>query len=110
MSQAEITDERLQEAWQARRRHDWPPTFDEAMANPVYARLVRLQAEHGYVVVHRPAIEQPLPPDAEFGRIERPSQPRKPRANPPPRRPSTRPLPQPTFDQKRAASGERDED
>ena len=113
MNQADLTDEQLRAAWQARRRADWPATYEDCMRNPVYECLVRLHAIHGERIVRRPAIEQALPPEAEFGRFEPVV--RRPRARPtktkPPRRTPRRDLPAaPAFDNKRAASGERDED
>lgn len=39
-----LTDEMLHDAYQRRRRADWPTSFAQAMADPLYQRLVRIEA------------------------------------------------------------------
>lgn len=102
---AQHTDEQLQQAWQQHRREDWPATFEEAMAHPMYSRLVRLHAALG--LVQRREVQRPEPP--------LPAEPDAPPAWPyrsvhaRTQRRTTDPQPQ-QLDRKRLASGERDED
>ena len=96
MAHIEPTPEQLQTAWMERRRRDWPPTFDAVMAHPRYSRLVRMHACHAAVVTrtHGEVLQPDPPPNVRHSF-------RKP----------LRTYPQaPLFDQKRAASGERDDD
>lgn len=39
-----LTDDQIRAAYERRRRHTWPAGFDAAMADPMYARLVTLEA------------------------------------------------------------------
>lgn len=39
-----VTPELLRQAWQARRRADWPATFEACMADELIGRLVRAKA------------------------------------------------------------------
>lgn len=84
-----LTEEALRSAWllcRSRARCPWPATFEEAMADATFSRLVRLTALH-----------PPRPPRACIA---------------PPIRPAL-PLPgaaRGCFDRKRAAAGERDDD
>lgn len=39
-----ITPQLLHQAWQQRRRADWPATFEAAMQHPLLRRLVRAMA------------------------------------------------------------------
>lgn len=48
-----MTDEKLRAAYEYRRRHDWPATFEAAMSNPFYERLIKLQARHNNIREHR---------------------------------------------------------
>lgn len=41
---AGYSDEQLRAAWLACKRATWPPTFEQAMADATYSRLVRLNA------------------------------------------------------------------
>lgn len=103
---AEPTEEQLLEAWQRRRRPDWPATFEEVMLSPNHACLVRLEArltargvQTSPTVRQRPTVERPEPPPADKGAPTAPA-----RHAPIARRTA------PTFDNKRLASGERDDD
>jgi len=98
MAHIEPTDEQLQLAWQERRRHDWPLTFADVMADPFYARLVRMHACHNALGEH--IHREVLPPEP-------------PPAVPTPARPASSlrvPTQAPLFDRKRAAAGEREDD
>jgi hypothetical protein len=83
--------EELQRAWAHCRRPDWPATFEDAMAHPLLSRLVRITALHPpraiRAVAHAPA---PAPQRTEPGRRQ--------------------PARLHTFDRKRAAAGEREDD
>ena len=96
MAHIEPTPEQLKTAWLERRRHDWPPTFDAVMAHPRYSRIVRMHACHVAVVnrTHCEVLQPDPPPRTRFSFRKPPGG--KPQA--------------PLFDQKRAASGERDDD
>lgn len=45
-------------AWQVRRRSDWPPTYCQAMASPLYAALVRAQAIAAALAAQRASLAQ----------------------------------------------------
>ncbi len=87
---AEPTDNELRAVWLAMRRPTWPATFDEAMADPLLSRLVRLTAKHPPQAVRKGLGLPTTPPPAH-------------RAGP-----QHRPLPA-RFDCKRAAAGDRDD-
>jgi hypothetical protein len=91
MKRIELTDAMLRRAWdgmRAEHRH-WPQDYDQVMGDPVYRRLVRLEALRRALAARaaaapaRPSPARPLPP---------------------------LPLFSPAVDRKRAASGERDDD
>jgi hypothetical protein len=46
MRHTDHSEEALRAAWARRRRHGWPLSYDEAMTDPLYSRLVRIEAEH----------------------------------------------------------------
>jgi hypothetical protein len=79
----ELTQEDLRRAWQHCRRDTWPGTYEEAMADPLLSRLVRITAMH--------------PPRAQVQHQPAPS--RYARLAPA----------KPFFDRKRAAAGDRDD-
>ena len=87
---AHLTQDALYAAWENMRRRDamrnWPPSFEQVMADPLRSRMVRLEATHRAV---KPATS---------------CRPARPLA------PALRPALAPRFDHKRAASGERDDD
>lgn len=85
---ADYSDEQLRAAWTACRRPAWPRTFEEAMADTVYAALVRHRA---WRAAHpaTPAI------------VRRPA---------PTARPPLLQMPAGWVDHKRAAAGDRDDD
>lgn len=86
-----FTDDELRAAWQQRRRAHWPPSFDDAMADPLYLRLIRIEAN---LRAHRALL------------AEQRAAMRRERA-------STRafsPAPRGGIDHKRLAAGERDDD
>jgi hypothetical protein len=39
-----FTPEELRKAWQARRRHTWPATFEEAIKDPCIYHQIRIEA------------------------------------------------------------------
>lgn len=85
----EPTDEEMRQAWTRCKRATWPSTFEEAMADALLSRLVRLNALHPPYRARRAA---PVPP---------------------PRTGHSLPLPgiRPGYvDRKRAAAGDRDDD
>lgn len=88
------TDEALQAAWHRRKRPGWPPSFERVMADPFLARLVRLEAD----ILQR----------SEEARAKYAAAHARKSLN----RTSTSPNPHmpPSFDRKRAASGEREDD
>ena len=88
------TTEQLQHAWLARRRPDWPPTFEAAMADELLSRLVRLEAAARQRAQRR-AEHKPLP---AWMTVNHPPAPA------PPHRAS------PTFDARRAAANDLDDD
>lgn len=92
---SECTGEQLRAAWAAYRRDTWPPTFEEAMADPVYSRLVRLHASHLANPSH-----QPPPSPASPASPARPVAARRLHFAPP----------SAYVDRKRAAAGDRDDD
>lgn len=81
-----FTDEELRAAWQRRRRTDWPPTFEEAMNDPTFSHLVRIEARlrsRLATAKHQPIARHAVP---------------------------AQPTTQPMLDFKRRAAGERDDD
>lgn len=92
-----LTEELLQQAYQAARRPHWPQSFEEVMQDAIYSRLVRINAVRlargqsigSTTVNRRPAVKAPG--------LDRP----------PARTTPQQPLP---LDRKRAAAGERDDD
>lgn len=98
MDSPQFTDEQLHDAWERRRREDWPDDFDAVMADPILSRLVRTAAAHGTRTVRR--LE-----------VVRPAEPLPPVAKPVPVASSLRvPKQEAFFDRKRAAAGDRDDD
>lgn len=97
------TREQLLEAWRQRRRDDWPVSFEAAMQDPLYARLVRTHALHSPPSRQRPAIERPDPPLAA-GAAPTPPARRAPIERRAVRRQAA------LFDRKRLAAGERDDE
>lgn len=86
------TDDQLRAAWRERRRANWPDTFEAAMNDPFYSRIVLIEAN----TRARRACSQAA-------------------ANAPHHHPPRRPLPvlpslPPVLDHKRRAAGERDDD
>jgi hypothetical protein len=94
MAAIEPTTEELQRAWAhcCRANRNWPATFEEAMADPVRSRLVRLTAKHPPRAIRTPAAAPPAAPLREQTAW---------------RGHSHRIAP---FDRKRAAAGDRDDD
>jgi hypothetical protein len=99
MARVEPTDADLQQAWQERKRADWPATFDEVMQDPMLCRLVRMHACHAAITrrIQRPRAEAPAP--AQMRNLA----------------PRVAPIDIPLvhqpalFDRKRAAAGDRDD-
>lgn len=90
---AELPEDQLRAAWSQVRRADWPDTFEEAMADPVRMRLVRMTALH----------PTPLAPVADRREL-------RTLTSLPPRW-QTLPRPRVGYvDHKRAAAGDRDDD
>lgn len=86
-----FTDEQLRAAWAARRRATWPATFEEAMNDPCFSGIVRIEARI-----------------TENRRLNHAR-----RNTTTPKRPAQLPLipsTPPVVDHKRRAAGERDED
>lgn len=83
-----FTEEQLRAAWQARRRSNWPETFEEAMNDRCFSGLVRIEAR---LNDNRSKTAQAV---------------RRPTSNP------LIPIPQTpiVMDAKRRAAGERDDD
>lgn len=93
-----VTADMLHAAWARRRRADWPSTFDATMASPLLSRLVRMEAIRAELARRRAAEALPAA------------------------RTSPAPLPQRSparalrgglansFDAKRLAAGDRDDD
>lgn len=101
MARTTPTDDDLRTTWAELRRSQssWPATFEDTMADPVWARLVRIaaiRAAQGHRVC-AVAIEPTRRPPVVNPGIFRP----------PARTTVQRPL---DLDRKRAAAGERDED
>lgn len=117
MPHIEPTPGQLQAAFTHARKADWPEQLDDALAHPLYGRLVRMNAMAlaegqdpfaGQRVHHRPEVIAPEPPhpaEPPAPRIERPRR----QVNKPRRAAPQRPLPQlPLIDRKRAAGGDDD--
>lgn len=81
-----FTPEEMHQAWQQARRHTWPATFDEAMNDPIYFRLIRAKASCIERARHRAARQAPR------------------------RQLPVTPVTPPVLDFKRLAAGERDDD
>lgn len=96
----DLSDEQLLEAWRQRRRPNWPALFEDAMRDPVYARLVRMHALHAPPTRQRPAIERPDPPQAC---ADAPMPPARAARTAAPQQPAL-------FDRKRLAAGEREDE
>lgn len=94
---AEYTDEQLRLAWRVCKLRTWPATFEEAMEDATYSRLVRLHAWH---IAHPSKKRQPAA--AAPGAAHCPAAP-APRPQLPSRPPGY-------VDHKRAAAGDRDDD
>lgn len=96
MRRPEPTVEELRRAWHHCRRATWPATFEEAMADALLSRLLRLNALH--------------PPRSQRKPVETPRQQRG--VEPAAHRRAQHCLPgmPPGLDRKRAAAGERDDD
>lgn len=57
-----IGNDELEHAYKVRRRSHWP-VYDDAMLDPIYSRLVLIQALHGAIAKYSPPIHQnKLPP------------------------------------------------
>ncbi len=96
---ADYTDEQLRAAWAACRPRTWPDTFEETMADPVRAQMVRLHAWH--IANPRKVAAEPA------ARLATPCP--APSAAPAPHRFALT-HPPGYVDRKRAASGEREDD
>jgi hypothetical protein len=83
------TPEQYHEAWQHRRRDTWPATYDAAMNDPIYGRILRIEAG---LIARRHA-----------------SRPSQTRTTPAPVR-TNAPACHAVLDFKRRAAGERDDD
>ena len=62
MPQDHFTDEQLRQAWTQARRHSWPATYEETMADAARSRLVRLAAmrvARGEHVGEPPVVKRP---------------------------------------------------
>jgi hypothetical protein len=114
MPHIEPTPGQLQAAFAHARKPHWPDRLDDALAHPLYGRLVRMNAMvlaegrdpfAAQRINHRPVVIAPEPPhpaEPPAPRIERPRRPAKPRRAAP-----TKALPQlPLIDRKRAAGGD----
>lgn len=94
------TPEQLVAAWQRCKRRTWPATFDAAMADPLYSRLVNMTALQTMLRDARAAKRAQL----------QAAQPNPHRPPWPARRPAAT-TPQPTPpDRKRLAAGDTDDD
>lgn len=81
-----FTPEEMRTAWLQARRATWPATFDEAMNDPIYFRLIRAKAScisRARDLAAKQACRRPLP---------------------------VTPVTPPVLDFKRRAAGERDDD
>lgn len=78
-------DEALRRAWRDHKKPTWPASFEEAMNDPFYSRLIKAAA--------RAYTDKPTPQQV----IRRPTVPAQPTT-------------QPRLDFKRRAAGERDDD
>jgi len=87
-----ITQADLQTAYTLRRRADWPATFDQAMADPLLCRLVRAEALRRAQALQDRAQQAANKPAQQV------------------RLPAPPVTPRPSFDCKRAAAGDRDDD
>lgn len=97
MRPAEPTAAELQAAWHhCRGRPNWPATFQEAMADPTFSRLLQLTAKHPPRAARSGRVSTPTPAAAPYPRSDAPRW-------APPRQSAL-------FDPKRAAAGERDDD
>lgn len=93
--------EQLVAAWQRCKRRTWPATFDAAMADPLYSRLVNMTALQTMLRDARAAKRAQL----------QAAQPSPHRTPWPPRRPSATTSPLPSApDRKRLAAGDTDDD
>lgn len=93
MRRPEPTADELRRAWLHCRRGTWPATYDEAMADPLLSRLVRITAMHPPRAV-RKAVAGPQRPATGAGAPLRLAVERTHRY----------------LDRKRAAAGDRDDD
>lgn len=91
MAALKLTEDQLRAAWLARRRRDWPPTFEGAMDDRILSRVVRIEAQ---LRAHQCA---PSAQPARHHHAQRPALPALP----------SKP---PVLDHKRRAAGERDDD
>lgn len=92
LARIEPTQQQLRDAWTRLHRSTWPATFEEAMADPLLGRLVRMTALHPPPAVRQVTGAAAGLPLAVLAQVREP-----------------RP-PQPGFvDMKRAAAGDRDD-
>lgn len=88
MWHADMPDTLLRQAWAERRRATWPATYEATMTDPVLALVVHI---HAGLLERRIT---PVPRTPHYGSAH-----------------TTRtPTLRPTFDRKRAAAGEREDD
>lgn len=89
MAALKPTEDQLRAAWQARRRRDWPESFEAAMNDPTYSRIlcIEVRRREGRKAQAALTHHQPL-------RRALPALPSMP----------------PVLDHKRRAAGERDDD
>ena len=95
---ADYTDEQLRAAWVVVKRESWPPTFEAAMEDATYSRLVRL---HAWILAN-PSKQRHAapPPDSRCPAAAAPT---------PTPRPFVLTSPPGYVDRKRAAAGDRDD-
>ena len=96
MSAVVITEEQLRAAWAQRKRATWPSTFEDAMNDPHYSRILRIEVRLRSNFAKRAEERQPAL-----------------LKHPPALKPAQMPLiptSPPVLDHKRRASGERDDD
>ena len=55
----EIPESQLRAAWSRVRKDNWPSTYEEAMADAVWSRLVRMNALHPPASTSAPAANPP---------------------------------------------------